>query len=167
MTFPNIINPTDDKRVFESAKLITISKNSVKFGSSVYQFKNITGFKVGEIPKTRLSWSTVIGLIIVGLVIINFNKLVGIGLLALAIFLLYKHFTQIQYYGLIIYFNSGQSHIFTSKDKSFLMDIVNPLYDLMETSQEGTIHIDMSNRSVNVEGDLQGNAVAGDGSHIN
>ncbi|EAZ93384.1 hypothetical protein CY0110_16352 [Crocosphaera chwakensis CCY0110] len=47
------------------------------------------------------------------------------------------------------------------------MDIVNALYDLMETSQEGTIYIDMSNRSVNVEGDLQGNAVAGDGSHIN
>ena len=54
MSVTDLLDSSDNKRTFETAKNIEITKNTVKFGSSVYQFRNVTGFRVGEIPKALL-----------------------------------------------------------------------------------------------------------------
>ncbi|MBD2610179.1 hypothetical protein H6G94_02625 [Nostoc punctiforme FACHB-252] len=87
---------------------------------------------------------------------------VGWFLLLIAIFLVVRYFIQTQYYGLSLFLNSGQERFFMSSDKSFLMQIVSVLYEFMETEREGTINIDMSNRSVTVGRDLHGKATTGD-----
>ena len=88
---------------------------------------------------------------------------VGWFLILIAIFLVVRHLSQTQYYGLSLFLNSGQERFFVSTDRSFLMRIVSVLYDFMETQREGTVNIDMSNRSVTVGGNLDGNAITGDG----
>ena len=157
----DLLNSNDNNnRTFETAKFIEITNNTVKFGSSVYQFRNVTGFKVGKIPKNKFPFQPVIILIIGGALTVAF--VVGWFLLLLALFLIYRHFTQTQYYGLSLFLNSGQERFFVSSDKSFLQDIVSVLYEFMENKRDEAVFIDMSNRSINVGRDLHGNATTGD-----
>jgi Family of unknown function (DUF6232) len=160
LSVTDLLDSSDNKRTFETAKNIEITKNTVKFGSSVYQFKNVTGFRVGEIPKEKFPLMAVLVLTIGG--ILTVALVVGWFLLLIAIFLVVRYLIQTQYYGLSLFLNSGQERFFVSTDKSFLMQIVSVLYDFMETQGEGTVNIDMSNRSVTVGGDLHGKTTTGD-----
>lgn len=160
MAVSDLLDSSDNKRVFETANNIEITKNTVKFGLSVYQFRNVTGFRAGEIPKDKFPLMTVLVLGIGG--ILTIVLVVGWFLLMAAAFLVMKYFIQTQYYGLSLFLNSGQERFFVSSDKNFLFKIVDALYDFMENQQEGTINIDMSNRSVTVGGNLHGKATTGD-----
>jgi hypothetical protein len=159
MAVTDLLDSSDNKRTFETSKSIEITKNTVKFGSSVYQFINVTGFRVGEIPKNKFPLMPVLILTIGGILTVAF--VIGWFLLIGAIFLVVQYFTQTQYYGLSLFLNSGQERFFLSNDKSFLMEIVDSLYKFMETDSEGSITIDMSNRSISVGGDLHGKAIMG------
>jgi Family of unknown function (DUF6232) len=156
----DLLDSSDNKRIFETANNISITKNTVKFGLSVYQFKNVTGFKAGDIPKDKFPTMAVLVLTIGGFLTVAL--VIGWFLLLAAIFLIAKYFMQTQYYGLSLFLNSGQERFFVSSDKNFLFKIVDALYDFMENQQEGTINIDMSNRSVTVGGSLIGKATTGD-----
>lgn len=157
-------------RLFENDDTIEVTKNTVKFGNSVYQSKNVTGFTVGKVPKPAFPLIPFLGLCLIGFGIrfsgIRFNgiRFNGIYLeeLVSAIFLLIGlgififHFAREQRYGLVLHLNSGQEKIFTSPDKKFLTRIVLELYKFMEEDTAGTIAIDMSNRSITVTGDIHG-----------
>lgn len=160
MALADILDTNDSKRTFETSKSIEITKNTVKFGSSVYQFRNVTGFRVGDIPKNKFPLMPVIVLTAAGMLTIA----LGFGwiLLIIAIFMVVGYFNQTQYYGLSLYLNSGQERFFVSTDKNFLVQIVSVLYDFMESQSDGTVNIDLSNRSVNVGRDLHGTANTGD-----
>lgn len=161
MSVTDLLDSSDNKRTFETAKNIEITKNTVKFGSSVYQFRNVTGFRVGEIPKNKFPLMPVLVLTIGG--ILTIALVIGWFLILIAIFLVIRYLSQTQYYGLSLFLNSGQERFFVSTDRSFLMQIVSVLYDFMETQREGTVNIDMSNRSVTVGGNLHGTTTTGDG----
>jgi hypothetical protein len=148
------------QRIFEDAPTIEITRNSVKFGTSVYQFRNITGFRVGDIPKEKFPLQLFLILTVAG--ILTFVFVIGLIPLALAVWIIISHFAQIQKYGLILYLNSGEERIFISNDKSFLMEIVSKLYDFMEYQREESLVIDMSNHSISVGGDFNGKAMTGD-----
>ncbi|MCV6613329.1 MAG: DUF6232 family protein, partial [Amphritea sp.] len=131
--------------VFEDANQIEINKNILKFGSSVYQFKNVTGFHVGEFDKEPFPRQLFILLLILGFATLVF--IVGIIFLGLAAWIFYRHRKQESVYGLAIYLNSGKQRIFRSTDKDFLYRIVNAMYRLMSEDSAMNVLVDMSNRS--------------------
>ena len=155
-----------DSREIEKSNFINISKNTIKFGDSVYQFINVTGFGIGEIKKGDFPWLGVFILVVLGIATLAFA---GIGLifLGLAGFAIYGHFIVPQSYGLSLYLNSGQEKFFTSTDKRFLGEVVATLYQFMEEDRLGSVSIDLSNRSIQVGGNLYGNANLGDRSMVN
>jgi hypothetical protein len=172
MSIPNLLE-TDNKRTFESAKSIEITKNTLKFGSSVYQFQNVTGFRVGDIPKDKFPVLPVLVLTSVGTLTIALGF--GIVLIIIALVMTIGFFMQTQYYGLSIYLNSGRELFFKSENRNFLMKIVSDMYQFMESQADGSVvinwndftsHYDYSNRSINVAGDLHGKASTGDQSSI-
>jgi hypothetical protein len=172
MSVANLLE-TDNKRTFESAKNIEITKNTLKFGSSVYQFKNVTGFRVGEIPKEKFPILPVLVLTSVGTLTIALGF--GLVLIIISIIMSVVYFTQTQYYGLSIYLNSGRELFFKSENRNFLLKIVSDMYEFMESQADGSVlidmsssttHLDNSNRSINVKGDLHGKASTGDQSSI-
>jgi len=149
MLADKVINQDENGNKFEIAKEIEINKSIVKFGRSVYQFKNVTGFEAGIIPKNKFpvllfSMLTIFGLLVIAIANIlssifqEFQPLIILGFLALlaAIFIFIAHVNQSTKYGLTIYLNSGQKSVFVSPHKNFLMDIVNSLYSFMQEEQE-------------------------------
>jgi hypothetical protein len=143
---------TQDTRTFETAQQIEITRNVVKFGDSVYQFKNITGFKIGKIPKDPFPLMPVIILLAIGLA--TLLMLVGIILIIIAIIMIVKHNSKKDLYGLIIYLNSGDERIFISNDKEFQMKIVSTLYHFMENQDDQKVLIDMSDKSIKIDGNV-------------
>lgn len=150
--------------VFEDANQIEINKNILKFGSSVYQFKNVTGFHVGEFEKEPFPRQAFIMLLVLG--VATLALVVGIIFLLWALWLFINHRKQQSIYGLAIYLNSGRKRVFRSTDKDFLYRIVNAMYRLMSEDSAMNVLVDMSNRSVNVEGDFTGTAITGDESKV-
>lgn len=190
----NYDNPTNNKsHVFESSKEIHITKNIVKFGSSIYQLKNITGFKYGRVRRWKFpSWivsrllyfgvfGLVLGLSLIGLLeqyegLLNnssedFDFMIDTGALLtltggcmviLAIFIVLVYLFQFRPLALILYANSGHERIFVSHNRPFLMNVIKVIYDFMDNDTEKALHIDMSNRSIKVDGSFYGQAVVGD-----
>jgi hypothetical protein len=135
MILNDLIKQDDNKKVVESPKFIEFSKRTVRFGDSIYQLRNVTGFEVGAIPKQKLQILLLLGLIIGGILLLSIG--VGIVLLGIATWMLISHFGQAQKYGFILELNSGGTTAFVSSDREFLGDIVSALYQLMEGDIDG------------------------------
>lgn len=154
----------------------------VKFGTSVYQFKNVTGFEVGVIPQNKFpvllfSILTIFGSLVLFITFSIYSILPGrtlnnsegfllfvaLGLLALliAVSMVLGYASQSTKYGLTIFLTSGQKSVFVSQDKSFLMDIVDSLDSFMKEEQAKSLLIDMSNRFITVGGSIHGSAIIG------
>jgi len=187
MAINNVINQDENGNKFERAKEIEINRSIVKFGTSVYQFKNVTGFEVGIIPKNKFPVLLFSILLAVSSLMLTaassiysilpkeylfktpeFSMFVLISCVpfCLAVYLIIIENNQLIKYGLTIYLNSGQKSVFVSEDKSFLMDIVDSLYSFMKEEQAKSLLIDMSNRSITVGGSIGGSATAGDKNRI-
>jgi hypothetical protein len=187
MVTNNAINHIKDQdengNKFETAKEIEINRSIVKFGTSVYQFKNVTGFEVGVIPQNKFpvllfSVLTILGVLVMSIAFSLYSILpsrtlndsggfmlfvaLGLSALLIAVSMIVGYGRQSTKYGLTIFLNSGQKNVFVSQDKSFLMDIVDSLYSFMKQEQVKSLLIDMSNRSITVGGSIGGSATAGD-----
>lgn len=149
---------------FEDADHIVINRGCIKFGNSVYQFCNVTGFSIGEFKKDDFPLKVFLIVLGIGCVLLP----VGIGLIFLiwAYFLYRKYKNVKQVYGLSIQLNSGQRKVFSSTEKDFLLRIINEMYKLMSTKSESQVVVDMSNRQVNISGNASGNIVTGDKNNI-
>jgi hypothetical protein len=189
VTTNNIPSQASARSAVENAREIKITKRTIRFGSSVYQFKNITGFKVGKVPGWKFPRQTVwtlmwIGGLAIGIAIaiaafankgsFNFYSsnlyvtllaevtfVLGICLILIDLVILIAWLCQKRPLAFILYLNSGHEWMFMSYDRNFLMKIVATLYDFME-SDDSSLFIDMSNRSVTVGRDFHGKAVTGD-----
>jgi hypothetical protein len=167
-----VLGSKDESRIFEQSNQIKITKNTVSYGGSVYQVKNITGFQAGLVPKDPLPIKTL--LILAGFSMIAFiasalNALIaviGIAFLIFGAFIVMNHYEEPAKYGLILFLNSGKERIFISQDRMFLTNIVSEIYRFMENPSEGYLYIDMSNKSINVGGNFQGSANTGNNSAV-
>jgi Family of unknown function (DUF6232) len=146
----DLLKQDDSKKVIENPKLIEFSTKTVRFGNSIYQLRNVTGFEVGEIPKQKLQIMLVIGLIIGGCLLLAIG--VGLILLGIAAWMIFSHLTQAQKYGFILELNSGGNTSFINSDKIFLGNIVSNLYQLMEGDIDGFV-VNWQDRTVNIYGD--------------
>jgi Family of unknown function (DUF6232) len=159
MLLNDLMKQDDSKKVVEHPKLIEFSKRTVRFGDSIYQLRNVTGFEVGEIPKQKLQILLVLGLIVGGVLLLAVG--IGLVLLGIAAWILISHFGQTQKYGFILELNSGGTTSFVSSDRKFLGEIVSALYRLMEGDIDG-LTVNWNDKSVNVYGAVQGIISTGD-----
>jgi Family of unknown function (DUF6232) len=163
MLLNDLINQDDSKKIVENPKFIEFSARTVRWGDSIYQLRNITGFGVGEIPKQKLQILLVLGLIIGGILLLAIG--VGIVLLGIAAWMLISHFSQTQKYGFILELNSGGTTSFVSSDRKFLGAISSAFYKLMEGDIDG-LTVNWTDRSVTVHGEVRGAISTGDNAKI-
>lgn len=148
---------------------IEITKNTVKFGSDVYQFRNVTGFGVCPVPTAKVpsSWiwfSFIFGLWGVMNSSLNSDHKTG-AMLLLAFGILSLAFNKLwpPKYGLKLYLNSGSPlPIFITKDIKGLKGVVSVLYDFMESHEEGRYVVYSNDNSIKIEGSVGGNFIGGD-----
>jgi len=159
MLLNDLIKQDDGKKVVENPKFIEFSKRTVRFGDSIYQLRNVTGFEVGEIPKQKLQILLLLGLVVGGILLLAVG--VGIVLLGIAAWMLIFHFRQTQKYGFILELNSGGTTSFVSSDRRFLGDIASALYQLMEGDIDG-LTVNWNDRSVKIYGKAKGIISTGD-----
>lgn len=150
---------------------IEITKNTVKFDSDVYQFRNVTGFGVSPVPtaKVPLSWiwfSFIFGLWRTMNSSLNSDEksvamlMIGFAILSLAFNKLWP-----PKYGLKLYLNSGSPlPIFITRDIQGLKDVVSVLYNFMESHEEGRYIVYSTDRSIKIKGNFEGNLIGGDAS---
>jgi hypothetical protein len=168
------------RSVVENAREIEITKRIVRFGSSVYQFKNVTGFKVDKVPKWKFPLQVVLTLTAFGVFsifianaittnedssnldsFVGFLAVLGSCLIIIDFFIVIVWLCQRPPRAFILYLNSGHERMFLSHDKIFLMKIVNALYDFMKSDDHSSLSIDMSDRSIKVDGNFYGEANTG------
>ncbi len=170
MLLNELLKQDDKKKVVEDAKFIEFSKRTVKFGDSLYQLRNVTGFEVGKIPKDKFPTLLVLIMLIAGFPLLAVG--IGIVLIGIAIWLIFSHFNQAQKYGLILSLNSGEAIYFISRDKNFLGEIVSALYELMEGDIDGvTINFQdhsvvMQDRYVKIDAPVTGVLSIGDHAQV-
>ncbi len=136
-------------------KVITITNRTVRSGLEVYQTHNITGFGEGEVEIGSIPWFALIVLIIVGLIMSPFNSSVGTLMIMAAIAGGIWNFVKPKHYGFLMTLNSGDRKLFITTDKSGLRQVVSTIYEIIETNQEATYQISVSNSNI------QGNFIQG------
>ncbi|MDX1696406.1 MAG: DUF6232 family protein [Ketobacteraceae bacterium] len=154
----------DELVSFEEAENIVINRGCVKFGNSVYQLCNVTGFTVGEFRKADFPLKKFMMVLFPGILLLPLG--VGVVFLLWAC-LIYRKYNKIkQVYGLVIELNSGHKKVFASAEKDFLLKIINSMYQLMSSASDDKVVVDLSNRSVKIFGDAKGNVVTGDKNRV-
>lgn len=137
---------------------IEITKNTVKFGSDVYQFRNVTGFGVCPVRTFKVPVPLIGLFFIVGLFLFVFytddrgEKSAGFAMIFVTFLaFLYNTFWPLTY-GLKLYLNSGSPlPIFVTSDMRGLKGVVSVLYDFMESNEEGRYVVYSNDNSIKVE----------------
>ncbi|MCP2731632.1 DUF6232 family protein [Limnofasciculus baicalensis] len=156
MVLDSFLQPPDKTAIAKSG-LLHVTKKSVKFGDNVYQFRNVTGFGIGEVKSEGIPILFILGLFLFGGILATTNNLlVGVIVISIAIGCTIWNIIRPKLYGLTLYLNSGDSRIFITSDTNWLNRAVSKLYDFIENAQEG------SYLSITVGGNIEGNIIGGD-----
>lgn len=150
----NLLNKEDNQEVYYNPPNIYITRNTIKFGDNVYQFKNVTGFGISELKKNDLYLKIAIILLLSWLSIVFFPEIPG-GFkfihLVLTVVAFYIYGKQATYYALALYLPSGDNKMFVSSDVTGLRKMIDTLYEYMENPNiEGgfIFKIDKSHTSI-------------------
>lgn len=166
MAANNILPQNNDKPIRNAT--IEITHRTVRFGSDVYQFRNVTGFGLAPVKNENLfPIQFILGVFVIGLFCANIPdlRMWGIILVLVAIGGFYANTSQPKKYGLKLYLNSGSpSPVFITSDMPGLEKVVSVLYKFMESNEEGTYIIHAQDRSIRIEGNFEGNFIGGDAS---
>ncbi|HBL14118.1 MAG TPA: hypothetical protein DD379_22550 [Cyanobacteria bacterium UBA11162] len=147
---------TTENTTIEKAEFIYITNKSVKYGDDVYQFRNVTGFGIGEVKPKKIPILIILLLFIAGLIIMGFGASWGLLPFLMGIAAIGFNIQQPKLYGLKLYLNSGESKIFITSDTIWLKKAVTNLYSFLEKAEEGNY------LSIQVGGSIEGNLVTGD-----
>ena len=167
MAANNILPKDDNDRPIRNTT-VEITNRTVRFGSDVYQFRNVTGFGLAPVKNENLyPIQVILGLFVIGLFCANIPdsswRILGMILILLAIWGFSANTSQPKKYGLKLYLNSGSpSPVFITSDIQGLNDVVSILYKFMESNEEGTYIIHAQDRSIRIEGSVGGNFIGGD-----
>ncbi|MGL4501004.1 MAG: DUF6232 family protein, partial [Planktothrix sp.] len=134
----NIFSSGADE-IVEGIHKIHITQNTVRFGSDVYQFKNVTGFGMitikNTVPKVAIFLFCLIGVCALITGIFSANEEIsswGAFLLFMGLLFMVNNKNPDTTYGLKIYLPSNEDKIFLSKDREGIKEIVSYLYEFME-----------------------------------
>ena len=134
MAADSLFNKSVDE-IIKGSNTISITKRTVRFGSDVYQFKNVTGFGL-FVRDNRLA--AIIAILLFGSLSFFFlsygnSKEIGVNCaIIMAICLLFLTEELGVTYGLKLYLPSTESKIFISKDAKGIKNIIATLYEFME-----------------------------------
>ncbi len=160
----NNISPQNTDRPIWDDTQIYITKNTVKFGSDVYQFRNVTGFGISPVKTEKLPLQWILLLFVIGFSVANnsANREVGILMAVVAIVLFVFNTLIPKKYGLKLYLNSGSPMpVFVTTDMEGLEKVVDVLYKFMESNAEYSYVVYSTDRSIRIEGDFEGNFIGG------
>lgn len=157
-------NDTSDV-AYQRGQELKITKRTVSFGNNVYQFKNITGFSEGKIEKTLpIPWGFIlIGFIFSLIIIGSVSAAFGIFTLVVCAICIGINLSQNDEYGLILTLNSGGKHMFVTSDHKRLSEVVQKLYQFMESDQDSMSPITINDNSIQIQGNMTGVAASGTG----
>jgi len=164
MAANDLLPKEDNDRPIRNTR-IEITKQTVRFDSDVYQFRNVTGFGLDPVKNQNLfPIQFILGLFVIGLFCANIPdwRMWGIILVLAAIGAFYANTSQAKKCGLKLYLNSGSpSPVFITSDMEGLRNVVSELYQFMESNAEGTYVINAEDRSIRIEGSVGGSVTAG------
>ncbi|GAB4191285.1 MAG: hypothetical protein Fur006_34230 [Coleofasciculaceae cyanobacterium] len=147
----------DNNTKIAEARILYLTKKTVRFGDDIYQFRNVTGFGIGKVKPKKISMKVILILFFLGpfVGLIPGLTFLGLIMLLLAIAAIFSNIVQPQLYGLQLYVNSGDAQIFITSDTDWLKRAVGKLYDFMENSEEG------SHMTIQVGGEVSGTIIQG------
>lgn len=154
----NQILAANGKQTIEEKGFLEITNNTVKLANDVYQFRNVTGFGVGEVKTKGIPFNLIFILFLVAFVSGNIPGLGGWSLMfwVLVVGAVVYNFNRPKVYGLSLYLNSGHEIVFATENIDLLNRAVRTLKDFMENPQE------FKYVNITVEKDNKGNIVVGD-----
>ena len=163
-------NVQDNKSIKTS--LLKIIDNTLVFGNTVYQVRNISSITLDDLSKTYAVnmnvpvWYRFLVLLGVVLVVLGFVLSVVyffIGFFVLAyvgwLFWKYNQLEKIRIdekYGLKVVMNSGESMVLTSKSKDFVLSIILNLYRVLNSEDPKALTfnfetLQIEDKSINIE----------------
>jgi Family of unknown function (DUF6232) len=140
--------------------LLAFTGKVLVFKDTVYSLRNISSVQFSDNTKTFTKKIPIWYWIIFGLGIVTIPIIVGIFLLLWFLWLLYEHnkskVSIQEEYGIVIEMNSGSSSVFLSSQKTFVLDVIYKLYEILNMEETQPLVFDFSNnvtndKSINVE----------------
>ncbi|NER33243.1 MAG: hypothetical protein F6J93_04090 [Oscillatoria sp. SIO1A7] len=156
---------------------LKIVKNTVVFGNSVYQIRNICTVELADLTETYAINQTVPtwywSLVGLGFILLFFYG-IGIVILIFAGWLFWQHSNldksrTDEEYGLRIGMSSGEAVILTSSKKEFVIDIIVTLYDIINKDDAQALEVNferfniekIEDKSIKIEKSYGSSVVSG------
>lgn len=150
-----------DKETIVKDKLIEITKRTVRFGASVFQWENVTGFRLAKVRKKIVFpiWiitnSLLLGLLLLLIfAVTSFQSIQTWGVIfcLVAAVGIVINAMQPKRHGLELSLNSSERLMFVTEDLKGVQRIVARLYEFMESERDATykINIDQSQANIGV-----------------
>jgi Family of unknown function (DUF6232) len=147
----NDLLQNDSKTTIEPYKNINITKKTVRFGSDVYQFHNISGFGMAEIKnQNSAAVPLLLAAFVVGLILANFSFWLGAIVCIVALLGIFSIVSTPKEYGLKLYINSGDKKVFITRDLNGIKQVVATLYEFMESEKDGAYVINIDQRGCSI-----------------
>lgn len=159
MSSKNILNTINQQKneIIETSAYIEVTNQTLKFGATVYQFRNITGFSLADVGKKRIIPLAVIFLGFLWAFFLfttssneNINSFWGSVVICLSISGIMINENQPERYGFLLELNSGSSRIFITNDVEGVKTIVYELYELMEKETDSIYKINIDQRHASI-----------------
>lgn len=165
-------NEPDNKTVKTS--LLKIVDNTLVFGNTVYQVRNISSVTLADLSETHTinmnvpSWYWF--LVALGVVLL-FAFFIGIFVLGYAAYLFWQHSQleksrKVEKFGLKLVMNSGESMILTSNSKDFVLSIILNIYRVLNSEEPRALTfnfetLQIEDKSINIERSYGSSVVSG------
>ncbi|MEP6515581.1 DUF6232 family protein [Microcoleus vaginatus] len=153
----NIQRQNNKVLVIDKPEPILVTKKVIKFGSYVYQFRNVTGFGFAYVKTPNKVPTIVILILLISgtfLLYSQSGQQAGFGLLILLLGVagVMENLMQPKRIGLELYVNSGDNVIFVTADKSGVRDVISQLCEFMESDTEDikVININQNHATIGV-----------------
>jgi len=127
--------PVSSRTIYSKLTTIYITKKIIKFGDVVYQFCNVTGFKITEVNVINTP-AGISFLLFIGFVLAFTNKFLGLFLLTNTVLLIVMLNILLRKYGLEVSMNSGEKAVFTTNDLKGLKTVIAELSKFIESENE-------------------------------
>ena len=159
----NSLAATKNVALEHGNKIITITNRTVRFGRTVYQTHNVSGFSEGEVDIGTIPWMLLLLLTIAIYITRIFSAEISNVCGVLAIAGIIWNLGKPKHYGFLLTLNSGHQRLFITKDQDGLKKVISVIYNLIETEEEATYQISVTNSEI--RGNFIQGQVGGDVSH--
>ncbi|WP_434687585.1 DUF6232 family protein [Pseudanabaena minima] len=153
--------------------LLKIVDNTLVFGNTVYQVRNISSVTLADLSETYAvntnvpTWYW----FLVGLGVVLLFVFIGILILGYAAWLFWQHSQldktrKVEKFGLKLVMNSGESMILTSKSKDFVLSIILNIYRVLNSEEPKALTfnfetLQIEDKSINIGQSYGSSVVSG------